>query len=280
MRRRHPAQRLLAGAGSALLVAGCAATGSTSSTASSADEVTLIVAAASDLRPAFEELGARFAAGGGGEVTFDFGSSGQLAQRIREGAPFDLFASADVAYVDAVVEAGIGDVATQRTYAFGRLVIWSPQERWAGWETLDDLAVDTDVTNLAIANPDHAPYGRAAQEALVASGALEAVREQLVLGENISDTQRLVETGNADVGIIALSLAIAADERGVGRWVEIDEDLHAPLQQDLVVTASDPDRAAAAQALVDLIDGEGGREVMRRYGFLLPGDDPAGPVAP
>jgi molybdate transport system substrate-binding protein len=253
----------------ALVLSGC----STSGEASTADdEVDLLVAAASDLRPAFEALGERYTAAGGGEVVFDFGSSGQLAQRIREGAPFDVFASADVAYVDDVVGAGTGDAATQRTYAYGRLVIWSPEERWAGWEDLTDLAVDADITNLAIANPDHAPYGRAAQEALVAAGALDAVQDRLVLGENISDTQRLVETGNADVGIIALSLAIAAEERGVGRWVEVDPDLHDPLQQDLVVTATDPARAAAARAFVDLVASDAGREVMGRYGFLVPGE--------
>jgi molybdate transport system substrate-binding protein len=253
----------------ALVLSGC----STSGEASTADdEVDLLVAAASDLRPAFEALGERYTAAGGGEVVFDFGSSGQLAQRIREGAPFDVFASADVAYVDDVVGAGTGDASTQRTYAYGRLVIWSPEERWAGWEDLTDLAVDADITNLAIANPDHAPYGRAAQEALVAAGALDAVQDRLVLGENISDTQRLVETGNADVGIIALSLAIAAEERGVGRWVEVDPDLHDPLQQDLVVTATDPARAAAARAFVDLVASDAGREVMGRYGFLVPGE--------
>jgi molybdate transport system substrate-binding protein len=276
VRRGSCLHRLVAGSAAALVLVGCATTGSAST---AGDEVTLIVAAASDLRPAFEELGARYSAAGGPEVTFDFGSSGQLAQRIREGAPFDLFASADVAYVDDVVAAGLGDAATQRTYAFGRLVIWSPEDRWAGWEGLDDLAPDPDVTNVAIANPDHAPYGRAAHEALTATGTLDVVQDRLVLGENISDTQRLVETGNADVGIIALSLAIAADERGVGRWVEVDEDLHAPLQQDLVVTASDPDRAAAARAFADLIDGDEGREVMRRYGFLLPDEGPADPAA-
>ncbi|WP_211262242.1 molybdate ABC transporter substrate-binding protein [Nitriliruptor alkaliphilus] len=233
----------------------------------------LLVAAASDLRPAFEELGERFTAETGVPVGFDFGSSGQLAQRLIEGAAFDLYASANVAFVDQVLAEGVGDAATRRTYAFGRLVIWAPQERWAGWERLEDLAEDEGVVTLAIANPEHAPYGAAAQEALRATGTLEAVRGRLVYGENISDTQRLVETGNADVGILALSLAVAADERGVGRWVLVDEDLHDPLQQELVVTANDQDRAALARGFVDLVDGEEGRAVMRRFGFLLPGDE-------
>jgi molybdate transport system substrate-binding protein len=233
----------------------------------------ILVAAASDLRPAFEELGERFTADTGTPITFDFGSSGQLAQRIIEGQPVDVFASADVGFVERVLAAGIGDASTQRTYASGRLVIWSSRERWAGWEDLTALAADDGVTHLAIANPEHAPYGMAAAEALAAIDALDAVRDRLVFGENVSDTQRLIETGNADVGIVALSLAVAADERGVGRWVPVDTSLHAPLQQDLVVTSTDEDRAGAARAFADLVAGDTGREVLRRYGFLLPGEE-------
>jgi molybdate transport system substrate-binding protein len=242
--------------------------------------VSLLVAAASDLRPAFEELAERFAAETGRNVGFDFGSSGQLAQRLIEGAQFDLYASANVPFVDQILDEGVGDATTRRTYAFGRIVIWSPQERWADWERLEDLASDERIVHLAIANPEHAPYGAAAEEALRAAGAWDTFRDRLVYGENISDTQRLVETGNADVGILALSLALAADERGVGTWVLVDEDLHEPLQQELVVTAVDPARAALAEAFVDLVASDEGREVMRRYGFLLPGeaglDDQAG----
>ncbi len=235
-----------------------------------ADE--LLVAAASDLRPAFEELGRRFEADTGTAVTFDFGSSGQLAQRVIEGAPFDLFASANVTFVDQVLDQGVGDASTRRTYAFGRIVIWASDDRWAGWEQLEDLAGDETIMNVAIANPEHAPYGAAAEEALRATGTWDDVRDRLVLGENISDTQRLVETGNADVGILALSLALASDERGVGRWVLVDEGLHAPLEQQLVVTAADPRQATLAEAFAELVASEGGREVMRRSGFLLPGE--------
>ncbi|MEX1164166.1 MAG: molybdate ABC transporter substrate-binding protein [Nitriliruptor sp.] len=233
----------------------------------------LLVAAASDLRPAFEELATRFAAATGTEVSFDFGSSGQLAQRLIEGAPFDLYASANVAFVEQVLAEGVGDAATRRTYAFGRIVIWAPQDRWTGWEQLEDVASDETIVNVAIANPEHAPYGVAAEEALRVTGTWEAVQNRLVFGENISDTQRLVETGNADVGILALSLALAADERGIGTWVLVDDGLHAPLQQELVVTAVDAEQAASAEAFADLVASEEGREVMRRSGFLLPGDD-------
>lgn len=259
-----------------LLAVATAACGSASSShPGAAGGGGILVAAASDLRPAFEVLGERFTADTGTPVTFDFGSSGQLAQRIIEGEPVDVFAAADVGFVEQVLAAGIGDASTQRTYAYGRLVIWSSRDRWAGWEDLEQLASDGEVVHLAIANPEHAPYGTAAEEALASVGALDAVRDRLVFGENVADTQRLIETGNADVGIVALSLAVAADERGVGRWVLVDDALHEPLQQDLVVTTTDDDRVGAARAFADLVSSDAGREVMRRYGFLLPGEEAA-----
>lgn len=249
------------------LVTGCAA---------GPDDDALLVAGASDLRPAFELLGERFTERTGTEVVFDFGSSGQVAQRIIEGQQVDLYASANAAFVDEVLDAGVGDRATRTTYAFGRLVVWSPQDRWAGWPDLAAAVTDREVTNLAIANPEHAPYGTAAQQALVRSGVDDEVAGRLVLGENITDTQRLIETGNADVGVIALSLARAADERDVGSWVLLDEQLHDPLQQDLVVTAADAERAERAADFAAFIDGPEGREVMRRFGFVRP-DEAAAP---
>lgn len=235
----------------------------------------LLVAGASDLQPAFTVLGEMFEARTGVEVAFDFGSSGQIAQRIVEGQPVDLFASADAGFVDAVLAEGVGDADSRLTYAFGRVVLWSDADRWAGWTSLQDVAADPDVVTVAIANPEHAPYGAAARQALDATGVLDDVADRLVLGENVSDTQRLIETGNADVGIIALSLAMAADERGAGEWLLLDEDLHEPLQQDLVVTAADADQAARARAFVDLVGSDDGRAVMRRFGFLLPGEEAA-----
>jgi molybdate transport system substrate-binding protein len=256
----------------ALVVSVAACTGEPGKDAAAGSQ-DLVVAAASDLRPAFERLGQRFEDEHGVEVAFDFGSSGQLAQRILEGAPVDVFASADAGFVDQVLDAGIGDATTRATYAFGRIVLWADAAAWGGWTALEDLAADPDVTTIAIANPEHAPYGSAAEQALDTSGVLADVASRLVLGENIADTQRLVETGNADVGVIALSLAIAADERGTGEWVLLDEALHDPLQQDLVVTTADGDRAERARSFIALVDSERGREVMRRYGFLLPGEE-------
>lgn len=227
----------------------------------------LLVAGASDLRPAFEEIAARFKARTGHEIVFDFGSSGQLAQRIIEGAPVDVYASASVSYVRDVLASGRGDPATTATYAFGRIVIWSRTDRWNGWETLDDLTADPDLRYLAIANPDHAPYGLAARQALESVGLWEQLEPKLVYGENISDTNRLADTGDADAALVALSLAIAAGDRG--EWVLIDEALHEPLEQALVVITEDSERRPAAAAFAEFVNGPG-REVMTRYGFVLP----------
>lgn len=239
----------------------------------------LLIAAASDLLPAFTVLGEGFEEATGERVVFNFGSSGQLAQQLIEGAPMDIYASANVSFVDRVLAAGVGDPATQSTYAFGRLTIWSPDDAWDEWRSLEEIAADGDLQIIAIANPEHAPYGLAAKQALESAGLWETVEPRLAFGENISDTQRLAATGNADVAILALSLALAADEAGDGRWTLIDEALHVPLQQDLVVIAEEPDRAELAVRFIDHVNSEDGREVMRRFGFLLPGEEPTGVLA-
>lgn len=262
----HRHRTLIAAATLALVAAACG-----DAQAVTADDP-LLVAGAADLLPAFTELGHTFEEATGEEVVFSFGSSGKLAQQLIEGAPMDVYASANVAFVERVLDTGVGDPATQATYAYGRIVIWSTDDAWRGWGTLDDLAADDDVRILAIANPEHAPYGLAARQALESAGVWDTVEPKLVYGENIADTQRLAATGNADAAIVALSLALAADEVGEGAWTLLDDTLHEPLQQDLVVTTGDPDRAALAARFIDHVNSDDGREVMRRYGFLLPGE--------
>jgi molybdate transport system substrate-binding protein len=250
-----------------------AATGCAADAGAVTTDEPLLIAGAADLRPAFDELGRTFEAATGERVVFSFGSSGQLAQQLIEGAPMDLYASANVAYVEQVLAAGVGDPASQATYAIGRLVLWSPTTAWGGWDDLTALAADGGVRTIAIANPDHAPYGAAAAQALQAAGVAETVAPKLVYGENVADTQRLAASGNADVAIVALSLALASDEAGEGRWTLLDDALHEPLQQDLLVVAEDEDRAALARRFVDHVGAEEGRTVMRRFGFVLPGED-------
>ncbi len=231
------------------------------------DGAAITVAAASDLRLAFEELGGAFTADTGTEVTFTFGSSGQLREQIVNGAPFDLFASANVDFVDAVIDAGFGDPDTKADYAYGRIALRaaSGAPLPAGIEDLADPA----YTRIAIANPDHAPYGVAARQALERSGVLDAVEPRLVLGENISDTLRIAESGNADVGIVALSLVIT----GNAPYTLVDEALHEPLRQALVVLRNGPGASDAA-AFAGYVASAAGREVMVRHGFVLPGETP------
>ncbi len=230
-------------------------------TASSGDEI--LVAGASDLQFAFEELGEAFTEATGDDVTFTFGSSGQLATQIVNGAPFHLFASANVGFVDEVIASGEGVASTKQTYAFGRIVVWSPKKRYGSLEAL----LDPKIRFIAIANPEHAPYGVAAQQALEDAGIYERVKSKLVYGENIADTLRLVKSGNADVGIVALSLAIVSG----GRFWEIPPSRYEPLEQALVVTSTGQ-RGVVAQRFASFVMSEAGRRVMRRYGFFLPGE--------
>lgn len=226
-----------------------------------ADVIT--VAAASDLRFAFEELAEVFTAASGIRVTFSFGSSGQLREQIVNGAPFDLFASANVAFVDAVVASGRGIAETQADYALGRIVLWTPEGIEAP-DSIEDLA-NPRFRRIAIANPDHAPYGLAAEQALRSVGVLDEVADRLVYGENISDTLRIARSGNADVGIVALSLVVADGSA----YVEVPDRLHEPLRQALVVTSTGA-RGRAATRFADFVGSPEGRAVMERYGFVLP----------
>jgi molybdate transport system substrate-binding protein len=240
----------------------------------SASDDPLLVGAASDLRPAFEALRPEFEEVAGRPVTLVFGSSGQLAQQILEGAPMDVFASADAAYVKQVLAAGRGDPGTRGTYAFGRVALWASTGAWGDWSSLADLAADPAVGSVAIANPDHAPYGRAAREALRAAGVWDDLEPRLVLGQNVADAHRLAATANADAAVTALSLALAADEDGEGRWLLLPEEAHAPLRQDAAVVTDDPGRATSAAELLEYLGGDEARATMRRFGFLLPGDEP------
>lgn len=223
------------------------------------------VAAASDLRGAFEELGQDFAAETGIVVSFSFGSSGQLREQIVHGAPFDVFASADVAYVDDVVEAGRGVADTVAEYAHGRLALHAAPGRPLPAE-VGDLA-DQRFRRIAVANPAHAPYGQAAVAALRSAGVYEEVEPRLVYGENISDTLRLARSGNADVAVVALSLVVTEP----APFTVVPDALHEPLRQALVVTAGH-ERRAEAERFARYVNSPAGREVLRRYGLTLPGE--------
>jgi molybdate transport system substrate-binding protein len=227
---------------------------------------TVKVAAAADLSFAFDELGQAFTAKTGQKIVFSYGSSGQLARQIEEGAPFDLLAAANVSFVDEVVKAGACDGGSKARYAQGRLVLWARAGGQVAITTsLQDLA-DPKFVKIAIANPEHAPYGKAAKEALMAVGVWDAVEPKLVYGENIKQTMQFADSGNVEAAIVARSLAVVARD---GTYAEIDPALHQPLDQALVVCRNGKN-AAGAQAFAAFVGSSEGRAVMKKYGFVLP----------
>ncbi len=253
-------------AGGAAVVAALVAMGCQAADAPVSADEPLVVAASANLRPAFEELGEGFEAETGEPVVFSFGSSGQLAQQIVEGAPMDVYAAANADFVDRVLAAGRGDPDTRTTYAVGRLAIWAPGDAWGGWDTVEAVATDPGVDSVAIANPEHAPYGAAARQALEAAGVWAEVKPEAVYAANIADAQRMAATRDVDVGLVALSLVIA-EEGDDGDWTLVPDELHEPLRQDLVVTADEPARQAVAAQFAAHVTSPSGRAVLERYGF-------------
>jgi molybdate transport system substrate-binding protein len=226
----------------------------------------LKVAAAADLAAAWNELGVAFEAAAGRKVTFSFGSTGLLARQIIEGAPFDVFAAANLSFVDDVLRAGVCLADSRALYARGRIVVWTRSDL-AAPRTLAELA-DPRFVKIAVANPEHAPYGRAALQALTAAGIVEAVRPRLVFGENVQQALAFAQSGNAEAAVVALSLSRVAP----GSTLEIPAELHQPIDQAMVVCSRDPAAAESARAFVAYVNSAPGRALMRRYGFLLPGE--------
>ena len=227
---------------------------------------TVRVAAAADLSHAFEELGKAFEAKTHITPVFSFDASGLLAKRIDEGAAFGLFASADKSYIDDVIKTGKCDATSVRPYARGRIVVWCPNGVQAP-KTLADLA-DPRFQRIAIADPDNAPYGQAAKRALEQAGVWDKVVDRVSYGADAQSTMRLAKVGGVDAAIVALSLARVADG---GTTLPIDQASYDPLDQQLIVCGTG-EEADAARQLAAFINSPDGREVMTRYGFLLPTD--------
>jgi len=224
----------------------------------------ITVAAAADLTNAFNELGREFETTNKIKVIFVYGSTGLLTRQIENGAPMDLFAAANVSYIDQLAQEGLIVPDTKKIYARGRITLWTTADSPLKIETVADLA-RPEVKRIAIANPDHAPYGLAAQQALQRAGILDAVKSKLVYGDNIRQTLQYGETGNVDVAIVALSLS----QQSKGRWVLIPEDQHDPIDQALAViktTHNEP----AARAFASFISGPKGKEILGKYGFAFP----------
>jgi molybdate transport system substrate-binding protein len=229
----------------------------------------LTIAAAADLKFAMDAMVTAFkAANPDDELSIVYGSSGKFQTQIQQGAPYDLFFSADIAFPRELVKAGFAASGVQ-PYALGRIVLWSTSLD-ATRMTLESLT-DPKITRIAIANPKHAPYGMRAQEALRASNLWGQVESKLVYGENIAHTAQFVQTGNAQVGIIALALAVNPELASKGGYWLIPDTLHAPLEQGFVVTKRAKGNSAATR-FANFIGGQAARTTMNRYGFILPGD--------
>jgi len=226
----------------------------------------LTVAAAADLQFAFTDIGALFEQECGCKVTFIFGSSGNLAAQIESGLPVDLFASADIAYVDGLREKGLILEDTQQLYAVGRIVLAVNKDSGLQVENLRDL-LKPEVTKVAIANPDHAPYGIAAMQALQSEGIWEELKPRLVYGENVRQALQYVQTGDAPAGIVALSVADVPEIS----YTLIDDSLHRPLRQSLAVLRRTGEEQLARD-FIDFVNGPQGRPIMKKYGFVLPGE--------
>jgi molybdate transport system substrate-binding protein len=232
----------------------------------------LSIAAAADLQFALTEVKAAFAkAQPGLEVAITYGSSGNFYTQLTNKAPFDLFLSADLGYPKKLVDAGLADGHTEFIYSRGRLVLWVPKGSPIPVEQLGMQALlHPAARKVAIANPRHAPYGRAAEAALAKLGLLEAVRPRLVFGENIGQAAQFVQTGAADIGILALSLAQAPALAATGRTYEVPQASYPPLDQGGVILNHAHNRAAALAFRAFLRSPEG-VAILRRYGFTAEG---------
>lgn len=252
----------------ALLLTGC---GRASGASADSAKATVRVAAAADLKFALEQIKAELATSRPDvELVITYGSSGTFYQQLSNGAPFDLFLSADLDYPRKLAEAGLASPDDVFGYAVGRLVVWaangSPVDPTAGLACLTDPA----ARRIAIANPEHAPYGVAAVAAMTSAGVYDSAASRLVLGENVAQAAEFVLSGNAQVGVIALSLAVSPQLQDLGSYAEVPLDTYPRIDQGGVVIAkaADPE---AARAVKDFLVSEQGLTVLKRYGFYLPG---------
>lgn len=231
-----------------------------------------LIAAASDLQFALDEIARAFTAETGEAVRLAFGSSGNFARQIRQAAPFELFLSADEQFVRDLHGDGF-TVDEGALYAIGRIVVITPHgSPLTPDENLDDLAAalaDGRLTRFAIANPDHAPYGRAAREALGTRGLWKAIEPRLVLGENVSQAAQFATSGNAEGGIVAYSLALAPAVAARGSHALLPERWHRPLRQRMALLR---DAGPVARRFYAFLQEPTARAAFRRYGFVLPGE--------
>lgn len=228
------------------------------------------MAAAADLSPVLQPIARDFQARTGNAIRVSFGSSGDFFNQIQNGAPYDVFLSADLGYPESLVKLGLADSDSLRIYAVGRLVLWVPNNSHLDFEHQGMRALlDPSVRKIAIANPQHAPYGRAAVAALRFYRLYDKIADRLVLGENVGQAAQFAESGNAQVGIIALAHALAPSVRSLGRYWVIPADSYPAVEQGVVIVSHSKNKALAKQFLKYLAGSES-QAIFRQFGFLAP----------
>ena len=224
----------------------------------------LRVAAAADLAKAFTEVGAKFEAKTGHKAVFTFGASGTIAKQIENGAPFDVFAAANEAYIDKLAQSGRVTADTKKVYAIGQLILWTRKGSLLAPKSVADLTAPR-FAHIALANPEHAPYGKAAQEALQTAKLWAALKPRLVYGENAQQAFEFAQRGNADAALTSHALTFGTD----GDALLVPQNLYKPLRQ-AVAAISASEQSGAAREFIGFVTGPEGREILRKYGFALP----------
>lgn len=224
------------------------------------------VAAAADLQFAMQDIATQFQKETGKSAQVIYGSSGNFFQQLQNGAPFDLFFSANLDYAKKLEAAGLAEPGSYYQYAKGKIVIWVPKESKLDLSSGLKALLDPSIKKIAVANPQHAPYGQAAVAAMQKEDVYDKVKSKLVLGENISQTASFVISGSADVGIVALSLALAPNMKDKGRYAEIAAAEYPPIEQACVILSSSKNKEVARQFL-GFVKTPAIGELLERYGF-------------
>lgn len=229
----------------------------------------LTIAAAADLQFAFQDLGTQFERQTGIQIRITYGSSGNFTTQIENGAPFDLFFSADIQYPQKLISEGFADSGSLYHYADGKLVIWVPSASKLDLSKGVLVLVDSSVRKIAIANPKHAPYGRAAVASMKKAGVYEKVENKLVLGENISQTAQFVQSGTADVGLVALSLAVSPGMSKSGRYTEVATKDYPAIEQGAAIVKTSK-RKTEAEKFLEFMKTPAAKAILEKYGFVVP----------
>lgn len=236
-----------------------------------ADTQRINVAVAANMQFAMKDLASAFEGKTGIACELIIGSSGKLTAQIKQGAPFDVFVSANMMYPEEVQKSGLA-AAPPRVYAYGKLVLWSMKE---GLDPSIELLSDPSIHHIALANPKTAPYGAAALEALTKYKLLDQLKDKLVYGESIAQTSQYISAGAVEMGFTALSVVLSPEWKGKGKWMLIDAGLYAPIEQGVVVVRRENGREAAAMQFQEFLFSEEARKVLEGYGYAV-----SPPVAP